>query len=103
MKNRSPLLVSALELVAHAIDLYVQANQRKYKFIVLHLANAVELMLKDRVLLTGVSKQLEKDNQNVGEPNVVSPAAPAPGLRTRPVVKLLFGIVLVVGVIAVYF
>jgi hypothetical protein len=55
MKNRSPLLVSALELVAHAIDLYLQANHRKYKFIVLHLANAVELVLKDRVLLAGIS------------------------------------------------
>lgn len=55
MNHKSPLFVSALELVVHATELFQQGNQRKYKFVVLHLANAVELILKDRLLLAGVS------------------------------------------------
>jgi hypothetical protein len=55
MSDKSPLFVSALELIAHATELFAQKNPKKYKFIVLHLANAVELILKDCVIDHGLS------------------------------------------------
>lgn len=55
MSDRSPLFVSALELLAHSTELYIQKNQKKYKFVILHLANAIELILKDRLIDEGVS------------------------------------------------
>lgn len=55
MSDKSPLFVSALELLAHATELYVEGNPKKYKFVVLHLANAIELVLKDCLIDQGVS------------------------------------------------
>ena len=55
MSDDSPLFVSAIELLAHSTELYTQGNERKYKFIILHLANAIELILKDRLVDEGVS------------------------------------------------
>lgn len=55
MSDDSPLFVSAVELLAHSTELYTQGNERKHKFVVLHLANAIELILKDRLVDEGVS------------------------------------------------
>ncbi|HSU17265.1 hypothetical protein [Longimicrobium sp.] len=55
MSDTSPLFVSASELLAHAIELYTDGKDRKNKFVILHLANAIELILKDRVIDTGAS------------------------------------------------
>lgn len=62
MSDKSPLFVSSMELIAHAVDLYTDGNERKYKFIILHLANAVELILKDRLIDAGVSIYEPKQN-----------------------------------------
>lgn len=53
---------SSIELIAHAVDLYTDGNERKYKFVILHLANAVELILKDRLIDAGVSIYEPKQN-----------------------------------------
>lgn len=55
MSEKSPLFVSAIELLAHATELYTQGHERNYKFVILHLANAIELILKDRLVDKGVS------------------------------------------------
>lgn len=60
MSETSPLFISSIELIAHAIDLYVSRDAKKLKFAILHLANAVELILKDRVVDCGQS--IYKDN-----------------------------------------
>lgn len=50
MGEGSPLFHSALELLAHAIEHYAAGQDRDRKFMVLHLANAAELLLKDCML-----------------------------------------------------
>jgi hypothetical protein len=55
MSDKSPLFVSALELLAHATELYASGNPKNNKFVILHLANAVELVLKDCLIDHGVS------------------------------------------------
>lgn len=55
MSDKSPLFVSALELLAHATELYASGHSKKYKFVVLHLANSVELVLKDCLIDHGIS------------------------------------------------
>jgi len=52
MGEGSPLFHSALELLAHAIEHYAAGQDRDRKFMVLHLANAAELLLKDCMLDT---------------------------------------------------
>jgi len=52
---KSPLFTSALELHAQAVELYATKRQRNFKFAILHLANAVELFLKDALLDLGQS------------------------------------------------
>jgi hypothetical protein len=61
---KSPLFVSSIELLAHATELFAGKNERKYKFVILHLANAVELILKDKLLTEGKSIYSTK-NQNL--------------------------------------
>ena len=65
MSDDSPLFISAIELLAHATELYRQGNERKYKFVVLHLANAIELILKDRLIDAGVSIYQQKRSQTI--------------------------------------
>lgn len=65
MSDDSPLFVSAIELLAHATELYGQGNERKYKFVVLHLANAIELILKDRLIDAGVSIYQQKRSHTI--------------------------------------
>lgn len=55
MSDKSPLFVSSLELLAHATELFAQKHPKKYKFIILHLANAIELVLKDLLIDQGMS------------------------------------------------
>lgn len=55
MSDKSPLFVSALELLAHATELYASRNPRNNKFVILHLANAIELVLKDCLIDRGIS------------------------------------------------
>jgi hypothetical protein len=65
MSDKSPLFASSMELLVHAIELYRANNQRKFKFIILHLANSIELILKD--LLIDKNESIfynQKDNQN---------------------------------------
>lgn len=61
---KSPLFVSSIELLAHATELFAEKNERKYKFVILHLANSVELILKDKLLTEGKSIYSTK-NQNL--------------------------------------
>jgi hypothetical protein len=55
MSDRSPLFINAAELLIHAVELFRQVNERKYRFIILHLASAVELILQDRLIDAGES------------------------------------------------
>ena len=66
MSDKSPLFVSAMELLAHATELYTLGDERKYKFVILHLANAIELILKDRLIDKGVSIYVPKKPQTIG-------------------------------------
>ncbi|MFA5171771.1 MAG: hypothetical protein WC426_09400 [Sulfuriferula sp.] len=50
MSEKSPLFISSMELLSHAVELLEQDDGRKNKFVVLHLSNAVELLLKDMVI-----------------------------------------------------
>lgn len=55
MGEGSPLFHSALELLAHAIEHYLAGEERDRRFMILHLANAVELLLKDTCVDLGES------------------------------------------------
>jgi hypothetical protein len=55
MSEKSPLFISALELLAHSVELLQQKNDKKNKFIILHLANCIELLLKDILVDLGES------------------------------------------------
>src|SRR5260370_11451741 len=55
MSDKSPLFVSSLELIAHATELFAQKNSKKYKFVILHLADAIELVLKGLLIDQGMS------------------------------------------------
>jgi hypothetical protein len=55
MSYDSPLFQSALELFAHAIEHFNRGEERDRKFVILHLANAVEIILKDFLLDLGES------------------------------------------------
>lgn len=66
MSENSPLFVSSMELIAHSIDLYAEGAVKKHKFVILHLANAVELILKDKVIDTGKSIYKENNKMTIG-------------------------------------
>jgi len=55
MGDGSPLFHSALDLLAHASEHYVGTEERDRKLVILHLANSIELLLKDRLLDLGIS------------------------------------------------
>ena len=55
MGEKSPLFHSSIELLAHAIEHFSQNTERDRKLVVLHLANATELILKDKLLDLGQS------------------------------------------------
>lgn len=62
MSDNSPLFVSAIELLAHATEIFAQKKPNKYKFVILYLANSVELILKDLLIDSGIS--IYGDNKN---------------------------------------
>lgn len=55
MAIESPLFQSAMELLGHSISHYNGKKELDRKLLILHLANAVELILKDLVLDSGES------------------------------------------------
>lgn len=55
MAIESPLFQSAMELLGHSISHYNGKKELDRKLLILHLANAVELVLKDLVLDAGKS------------------------------------------------
>lgn len=55
MAAESPLFQSSMELLGHSISHFNGATELDRKLVILHLANAVELVLKDLVLDTGES------------------------------------------------
>lgn len=55
MGDGSPLFHSALELLAHACEHYAGNQERDRRLVILHLANAIELLLKDRLLDSKIS------------------------------------------------
>lgn len=65
MSEKSPLFNSAVELLAHSIELFTQGKERKYKFIILHLANAIELICKDRLIDKGISIYERNSNRTL--------------------------------------
>lgn len=90
MSDKSPLFVSALELLAHATELFALNNARKYKFVILHLANAIELVLKDCVIDQGFSIYEGKGNRtiNIWE-SFKRLEAEGVKIPERPVIELL--------------
>jgi hypothetical protein len=65
MSDTSPLFISSIELLAHATELFSTGNEKKYKFVILHLANSIELILKDRLIDKGVSIYIDKKPQTI--------------------------------------
>jgi len=55
MAIESPLFQSAMELFGHSISHYNKLEELDRKLVILHLANAIELILKDLVLNQGES------------------------------------------------
>lgn len=55
MAKESPLFQSAMELVGHSIEHFNSSSELDRKLVILHLANAVELLLKDLLLDLDVS------------------------------------------------
>ena len=55
MAIESPLFQSAMELFGHSFSHFNASKELDRKLVILHLANAVELILKDLVLDTGTS------------------------------------------------
>lgn len=63
MSEKSPLFISSMELLGHAVELLELDDDKKNKFIVMHLSNAVELLMKDMVIDIGQSIY-ESNNKN---------------------------------------
>lgn len=55
MASRSPLFQSSIELLGHSIEHFNTGNELDRKLVILHLANAIELILKDTILDQGIS------------------------------------------------
>lgn len=55
MSTDSPLFQSSLELLGHSITHFNSGDELDRKLVILHIANSVELLLKDLVLSAGSS------------------------------------------------
>jgi hypothetical protein len=56
-----------MELLAHSTELYTSGKPRNFKFVILHLANSIELILKDRLIDKGISIYNSKQlSQTIG-------------------------------------
>ncbi len=90
MSDKSPLFVSALELIAHATELFAQNSPKKHKFIILHLANAIELILKDCMIDQGISIYEQRTNRTVGIWDCISKLKDRGiGISELPIIELL--------------
>lgn len=65
MSVDSPLYIGAIELLAHSVELFSERARWKSKFVILHLANAVEVILKDRMVDLGLSIYVPKRPKTV--------------------------------------
>lgn len=65
LQAKTPLFISSIELLAHSTELFAAKNERKFKFMILHLANAVELILKDRLVTKGTSIYVKNSNKTL--------------------------------------
>lgn len=89
MSYKSPLFKSAIELIAHATEIFSMKIERKNKFVILHLANAIELILKDKLIDEGLSIysnnsttiSLWKSFELLEQKNIV--------IKHRPIIELL--------------
>ena len=87
MSDKSPLFVSSMELL---VELYRANKPRKFKFVVLHLANAIELILKDLLIDKGESIYKPKQPQTLGIWEVFDKlAGHTVKLPERPIIELL--------------
>lgn len=90
MSDKSPLFVSSLELIAQATELYAQKHPRKYKFVILHLANSIELILKDRLIDKGVSIYKPRSSETIGIWNAFEELAKLNvSIPEKPIIELL--------------
>lgn len=55
MAIESPIFQSSMELLGHSISHFNKSEELDRKLVILHLANAIELILKDLVLDQGES------------------------------------------------
>lgn len=55
MAYTSPLFQSSFDLFSHSIEHFNMGTERDRKFVIIHLANAVELIFKDLMLDLGLS------------------------------------------------
>ncbi len=55
MAYESPLFQSSLELFSHSVEHFNWGTEKDRKFVILHLANSVELIFKDLLLDLGES------------------------------------------------
>ncbi len=53
--KQSPMLKHSIESFQHGLEHYLEGSERSRKFAVLHIDQAVELMLKEKVVQTGKS------------------------------------------------
>lgn len=90
MSDKSPLFVSSMELFAHAVELYRANKPRKFKFVILHLANSVELILKDLLIDKGESIYRPKQSQTIGIWDSFDKLADhSVAIPERPIIELL--------------
>jgi len=66
MQPKSPLFISSIDLIAHATELFRTDDEKKFKFIILHLANSVELILKDKLISSGITIYTTNSNKTIG-------------------------------------
>jgi hypothetical protein len=79
-----------MELIAHAVELYRANKPRKFKFVILHLANSVELILKDLLIDKGESIYKPKQPQTIGIWESFDKLADrSVAIPERPIIELL--------------
>ncbi|WP_052345703.1 hypothetical protein [Paucisalibacillus sp. EB02] len=89
--KRSPLLISSMECIAHSTELISQKNKIKYKFVILHLANAIELILKAKLIEEGKSIYINNKSQTLSVWETINQLSKiGVEIEERPIFELLF-------------
>ncbi|MGD0886161.1 MAG: hypothetical protein ABSA46_15050 [Thermodesulfovibrionales bacterium] len=90
MSIESPFYLGAIELLAHSVELFAEGESWKSRFVILHLAHAVEVILKDRMVDLGLSIYVSKRSQTISIWDAME-ALEAQGFKIprRPVMELL--------------